>query len=110
MNNQEIALEYLRCFCVGDVTGLEPLLAPDLIFRGTFHSFGSAEEYLASLRSDPPEKCQYKIMSITENPDSVALFYEYQKPGGVMKIAQLFKMSRDQISEILLVLDGRAIA
>jgi hypothetical protein len=110
MTNREIALEYLRCFCTGDIEGLEPLLAPDLIFNGTFHSFNSSEEYLASLRSVPPEKCQHNILSITENTDSVALFYEYQKPSGEMQMAQLFKISGQQINEILLVFDGRKIA
>lgn len=110
MTNREIALEYIRRFCAGDIEGLEPLLASNVNFTGTFHSFGSANEYLASLRSDPPEKCQYSILSITENTDSVALFYEYEKLNGVMQIAQLFKMSGHQINEILLIFDGRAIA
>lgn len=109
MKNREIALEYLRCFCNGDIEGLEPLLATDLVFSGTFHSFDSSEDYLSSMRSDPPEKCQYNILSITENPDSVALFYEYQKHGGPIQIAQLFRISGHQINEILLVFDGRGI-
>ena len=107
MTNREIALEYIRHFCAGDIEGLKPLLARNLKFSGTFHSFDSADEYLRSLKSDPPIKCQYRILSITENTDSVALFYEYEKPNGVMQIAQLFKMSKLQIDEILLVFDGR---
>jgi len=83
MTNREIALEYIRHFCAGDIEGLEPLLASNLTFTGTFHSFGSANEYLASLRNDPPGKCQYSILSVTENSDSVAVFYEYEKPNGV---------------------------
>jgi hypothetical protein len=107
MTNREIALEYLRCFCAGAIDDMGSLLASDLKFSGTLHSYGSSAEYLASLRNDPPVKSQYTILSITENTDSVALFYEYLKPDGVMRIAQLFKISGQQINEILLVFDGR---
>lgn len=91
MTNREIAPGFIRNFCKGDISGLEKLLAPDLSFRGAFHAFSLASEYIASLKSDPPEKCQCKILSVTENKDSVALFYEYSKPTGVQHIAQLFK-------------------
>lgn len=110
MTNREIALGYLRHFCAGNIESLKPLLASNLRFAGTFHSFNSADEYFVSLRSDPPEKCQYRILSITESTDSVALFYEYEKPNRVIQIAQLFKILDQQINEILLVFDGREIA
>ena len=109
MTNREIALEYLKRFCAGDVEGLEPLLAPDLRFAGTFHTFRSASEYLDSLRHDPPEQCPYKVLSATENDDSVAVFYEYHKSGQVMQIAQLFKIKNNKIDEVLLVFDGRDV-
>lgn len=107
MTNRDIALEYLRCFCAGDIDGLEPLLAHDLIFNGIFHSYRSSAEYLAGLRSDPPEKSQCHILGITADSESVALFYEYRKPDRVMQIAQLFKISELKINEILLIFDGR---
>ena len=107
MTNREIVRKYLRYFCAGDIEGLESVLATDLIFTGTFHSFASANEYLASLRSNPPENCRYDILSIMEDADSVALFYNYQKPDKAMRIAQLFKISDQKIMEILLIFDGR---
>lgn len=110
MNNREVALDYIRHFCDGDVEGLKPLLADKLRFNGTFHSYNSAEEYLEGLREDPPEKCQYCILSITENSDSVAVFYDYEKKNGVLKIAQLFKVSGRHIHEILLIFDSHAIS
>ena len=100
-------MEYLRCFCAGDIAGLEPLLATNLRFTGTFHSYGSASGYLASLRNDPPEKCGYKVLSITEDQNSVAVFYDYQKTDWVMRIAQLFRFKDEKIHEVLLVFDGR---
>lgn len=103
-------MEYLRCFCAGDIDGLLPLLSADLRFTGPFHTYGSASEYLDGLRNDPPEKCEYKVLSVTEGEDSVAVFYEYQKPDRVMRIAQLFKIMNYEITEILLVFDGRCFA
>ena len=103
-------MEYLRCFCAGDIDGLEPLLAADLHFTGTFHNYGSAGEYLDSLRNDPPEKCGYKVLSVTENEGSVAVFYEYRKPDRVMQLAQLFEIRNEQINDILLIFDGRDFA
>ncbi|MEN8166176.1 MAG: nuclear transport factor 2 family protein [Pseudomonadota bacterium] len=107
MTNREIARAYLRCFCEGDVGGLAPLLAPDLSFTGTTHTYHSAEAYLRSLRADPPEKCACRLLSLTEDGDSVAVFYEYVKPEHVMTIAQLFEVRNQQINKILLVFDGR---
>lgn len=107
MTKREIAERYLQCFCGSDIEGLVPLLAHDLQFTGPFHSFNSAEDYLESLKRDPPEHCDYKILSATENEESVALFYEYRKPKQIMSIAQLFRIETQKIQEILLVFDRR---
>ncbi len=107
MSNQEIAKKYLRCFCDGDIEGIESVLAPNLNFTGTLYSFHSSDEYLKSLRKGTLEKCRYKILSITENKDSVAIFYEYQKPKQIVQIAQLFKIKDQKIYEMILVFDGR---
>ncbi len=107
MTNQEIAIKYLNKFCKGEIDDLEPLLAPDFSFTGTLNSYSSAKKYLASLRDDPPELCDYNVISITENDDFVGLFYEYVKPDQVMRIAQLFKIKNQLIHEVLLVFDGR---
>jgi hypothetical protein len=42
MNNRELALDYLRCFCDGNIDGIASLLAPELNFRGPLYSFSSA--------------------------------------------------------------------
>jgi len=110
MTNRHVAMEYIGCFCAGDVDALEPILAPNLRFTGPFHTYRSASEYLDDLRSDPPGKCGYKVMSVTENEDSVAVFYEYQKPGRVMQVAQLLKIEDQKIHDVLLVFDGRGFA
>ncbi len=110
MTNREIAMAYLRCFCAGDISGLTPLLASDLHFKGTLHQYGSSEEYLKSLKNDPPEKCGHHVLNITEGDDSVAVFYEYEKPDKVITIAQLFKIKNHRINEVLLVFDSSGFA
>lgn len=105
MTKQQIVRKYLSCFCNGDIKGIEPLLATNLVFRGPLYSFDSREAYLAGLRNDPPEKCGYDILSITGNKDSVAVFYDYQKPDRVIRIAQLFRIQNQKISETIVIFD-----
>lgn len=106
MTHREIALEYLKCYCNGHIEGLEPLLSPNLKFKGTLHAFDSFEAYMAGLRIDPPLFCRYELQQIVEDQQSVAIFYKYLKPGGAIQIAQLFKICDEQIAEILLVFDS----
>ena len=110
MNKREVAMEFLRCFCAGDVNGLASLLAKDLQFKGPFHQFSSSDAYLDSLKNDPPEKCGYRVLSVTESGDSVSIYYDYEKSDGAITIAQLFKFKNQKISEVLLVFDGRGFA
>lgn len=110
MNNREMAMEFLSCFCAGDVEGLVPLLAKDLRFVGPFHQFDSRDAYLDSLRNDPPEKCGYWVLSVTESEDSLSIYWVYEKSDGDLTIAQLFKFRDQKISEILLVFDGRGFS
>jgi len=104
-----MSLEFLGRFCAGDIDGLEALLAGDLRFTGPFHTCASASEYLQGLRQDPPESCGFRALSVTEGPQAVAIFYEYQRPDRVLPIAQLFRFSNGKIAEGLLVFDGRDV-
>ena len=110
MSNRDIALEYIKSFCDANINALESLFTADLQFKGPFHTFKSSKDYLESLRNDPPDKCRYNILSITENRESVVLFYEYQKPDCTILIAQLFKIDNQKIKEIVLVFDTRDFA
>jgi hypothetical protein len=107
MNNRDVAMEFLRCFCAGDINGLVPLLAEDLQFKGPFYQFSSSDAYLDSLKNDPPEKCGYRVFSVMESGDSVSIYYDYEKSDGSITIAQLFTFKNQKIREILLVFDGR---
>ena len=106
-SNRDLALEFLARFCAGDIEGLAPLLAEDLRFLGPLLEADSRSEYIDSLRSDPPEKCAYVVLSLTEGVDSVSIFYDYEKVGRSVRIAQLFRFSNGRISELMLVFDTR---
>lgn len=107
MNNREVAMEFLRCFCAGDVTGLSTLLAEDLRFRGPFYQFSSRDEYVECLKHAPPEPCGYRVFSVTESEECVSVYYNYEKRDGALIIAQLFTFKNHKISGLQLVFDGR---
>ena len=107
MSNREMAMEFLKCFCAGDIDGLAPLLADDLRFKGPLHEFNLSGAYLQSLRDDPPDKCSYRVLSLTQAADHVSIYYDYEKDDGALTVAQLFGFANGKISEILLVFDSR---
>lgn len=110
MTRRDAVLRFLKCFCDADVDGLEPLLAEDLQFSGPFYHFGSRFAYIQSLRDDPPEKCGHKVLSLAESGDDVCVFYDYEKGGQTITVAQLCRFKGEKIGEILLVFDGGSIA
>ena len=105
MNKKDAAIEFIRCFCAADLQGMEDLLAPELKFTGPLFTFDSRQAYLESLQNDPPEQASYRLLSVTDNDDEVAIFYEYDKALDSMTLAQLFRFQGEQISEILLLFD-----
>ena len=105
-----MAVEFLKCFCAGDIDGLVPLLADDLRFKGPLHQFSSSTTYLQSLRDNPPGHCGYRILNITESEDSVSIYYDYEKGDGALTVAQLFRFTNHKIRELLLVFDSRGFA
>ena len=107
MSHGEQALEFVRRFAAGDVHGLKALLCEDVQFAGPYLQVASRAAYLEALRSEPPEPCDVRVLSVTEDGDTVAVFYEYEKPAVTLTIAQLFRFRDQQICEIRLVFDGR---
>jgi len=109
MTNRDLAQAFLNRYCAADVDGMAALLSPDLQFIGPLHRFHNADEYLASLHADPPEQSTYNILSVTEDDDSVAIFYLYEKDPKPLTIAQWFEMKDQRIRKILLVFDTSAL-
>jgi hypothetical protein len=103
-------MAFIGRFCSGDIDGVASLLAEDLQLTGPLHQFDSRAAYVESLRKDPPEECGYRVLSLTENEDSIAVFYDYEKSAMTLTIAQLFRFRGQQIKDILIVFDGRESA
>ena len=82
MTHSEVALEFLRCFCAGDIGALTALLTEDLRFSGPLYRFDSRKAYLDCLAADPPRPCRYRVLNVTEDGDSVSIFYDYEKDDG----------------------------
>lgn len=110
-NNQQnqIAEQFIKFFCKGNIDSLAGLLSENLRFQGPLFNFDSREAYLKALHDDPPEKTACEIISLTNNDDSVCIFYKYGKGEAHITIAQHFKFQGNLISEILIVFDPRAL-
>ena len=110
MNNRHVAIQFLERFCAGDIDGLTPLLTEDLQLSGPFYQFRSRAAYLDSLGTDPLEARSFRVLSLTEDSNTVAIFDDYEKSTATLTIAQLFKFRNERISEMVLVFDGRESA
>jgi len=109
MKPMDLALKYMEIFFSGEnIEELRPLFAEDLTFRGPLYEFNSAEDYIDSLKLDPPEGFGYEIIGSFEDSSSARLVYRFTKPGVSTLMAQLFKVSGDKISKIVLVFDTSA--
>lgn len=106
-----LALEYMQAFySERDTEALGRVLHEDLVFRGPLFEFDSAEDYLDSLRADPPRGMHYEILHSFENGSSACLIYRFSKAGVDTPMAQLFETEGGRIKRILLVFDTKAFA
>ena len=99
MSDREVALSFLKCFCGGNIDGLVHLLDEQLQVDGPLQQFRTRAEYLGGLRADPPEPCDYQVLSVTEGEDDVAVFYDYRIPVG-LTVAQWFRFRDHLIVQI----------
>ena len=49
----------------------------------------------------------FGVLSITEDGNTVSIYYEYKKSAKTMTIAQLFRFKEQRIGEIILVFDTK---
>ncbi len=106
----ELALKYMEIFFSGeDIEQLSHLFVEDLTFRGPLYEFNSAQDYINSLKSEPPRGFAYEIIGSFEDSSSARLVYRFTKPGVSTLMAQLFEVSDDKISKIVLVFDTGAL-
>ena len=103
MTPLQVAADFLDCFCRGDIDGLADLLDPKLKFEGPFFSGDGRDSYVQSLRDDPPAKSSHKLLNSVHDEQKVALFYDYIKPEGIVRIGQWFEIKDSKIAKMMLV-------
>ena len=109
MTPLELAQKYMDyIFKSGDFEGLERLLADDLQFRGPLYNFDTANDYVNSLRADPPLGFDYEIIRTYVDNSSACLVYKFSKPGVTTTMVQTFETDNKKIKSILLVFDTSA--
>lgn len=89
-----------------NLDSLYEILSKELIFRGSLFEFNSAEEYINSLKLEPPLDFEYEILQTYENKNSVCLIYQFTKNNISTPMAQLFEFSNDKITKIQLIFNA----
>lgn len=108
MQPLQLAQRYLEIFFSGkNMERLLDLFQPDLSFEGPFLKTRSAQEYVQSLKADPPIGLDYKILSSYESESSACIIYKFSKPGISTVMVQQFEVKEGRIAKILLVFDTR---
>lgn len=109
MTPLELAEKYMNCvFKTGDLAELRNILSDDLQFSGSFFNFDSADQYVNSLRNDPPESFEYDIIKSYADNSSACLVYQFSKPGVSTCMAQTFETIDGKINRIQLIFDTGA--
>ena len=109
MTPLQLALKYMDIvFSNGDMMQLKEILAEDLSFKGPFHQFSTAKEYIDSMVEAPPEGFEYKLIQSFETTSSTCLIYEFIKPGVSTTMAQVFEIESNKIIKIQLIFDSAA--
>ena len=107
MTPLELALTYMDCvFTSGNLGQLRIILADHLKFRGPLLEFDNADNYVKSLRNDPPDGFDYELIKTYEDNTSACLVYRFSKPGVDAVMSQLFEVENEKIVSILLVFDA----
>lgn len=90
-----------------NLEALNELLADEFTFKGPFYEFDSANAFIQSLQSDPPQDFEYEIIQSFETESCACLVYQFFKPGVSVPMAQVFETRGNKISKILLIFDAR---
>ena len=109
MTPLDLATKYMDCvFKSIDFVQLRYILEDDLRFKGPFFEFNSADDYVNSLRVDPPVGFDYQIIRTYADKTSACLVYKFSKPGVTTIMVQIFETENEKIKSILLVFDRAA--
>ena len=108
MKPLELAIKYMDIIFLGrDLERLNDIFHKDLRFKGPFQSFNSADDYIDSLKNDPPIGFSYEIIKSFQDTTSACLIYEFKKPGLRTTMTQLFEIEKNKICQIQLIFDTK---
>jgi len=108
MTPLELAKRYMQVFYSGEtIDELRSLFGDEFTFKGPFVECHSADEYIASLKRDPPHACEHILLHQFETESSACLIYQFSKPGVSTPMAQVFNTRDGKIFGIQLIFDGR---
>ncbi len=106
MEPLELVEKYMEIiFSEGSLEDLIPLLAADLKFKGPLFEFDSANDYVESLKSNPPVGFHHNPIKTFVNDSSVCIIYKFSKFEISTPMAQFFEIKKGLISSILLIFD-----
>ena len=106
MSPLELAIKYMEIFFSGkDIERLNDIFHEDFRFNGPLYKFNSADDYINSVKNDPPSEFSYKIIKSFHNTTSACLIYEFRKPGLSTIMTQLFEIRKNKIYQIQLIFD-----
>ncbi len=109
MRPLDLALQYMDIVFGGkNIEELRLVLSENCSFKGPFYAFDTAESYIQSLQSHPPEGFQFEIIRTFQDESSACLMYQFSKPGVSTPMAQLFETSEGKINRIVLIFDAGA--
>ncbi len=105
-----LAHAFLKAFSAADIPRLRSLLADDLVFRGPFARFDSADDYAAVLAQNPPRNVTIETLAQFETGNAACVWTLFRKPGIESKMVQLFEVREGHIARITLVFDSADFA
>ena len=110
MKEIDIAKKYLEIFFESkDFDSLARLFDKNLDFKGPFYEFGSAHDYIESLKSSPPIDVSYKIVEEFSSQNSVCIIYNFTKNGKSTLMSQTFWFADGRIKKIRLIFNPEEI-
>lgn len=104
-NCLDLARDYIRAFCAGDIDRLTPLLADDFVIQGPLYRFESAAAFLDRLKTlnAPAADCQ--LLSLQGDDGSASAFFNYRIGPMTLLMAMQFTARDNQLGSALLVFD-----
>lgn len=105
MTAEQLARDYVRSFCAGDLPALEALLAEDFHIEGPLYTFNDRDSFLARLRALNAPVAEYQISHCVADGNNASVFFLYRLGKLSLLMAMHLGIRDNCISHALLVFD-----